>query len=965
MSAPTSVHRLTLLGGAVIRFDGKPVGGPVAHRHRLALLAILAASSAPVSRDKLIAFLWPERDTEAGRNLLKVAVHELRKVLGDDAIRSTGDQLSIDPNALPCDVVELEAAAAGGEFGRVIELYAGPFLDGFHMKDAPEFEHWADGHRDRLAAVHGEALEKTALAAERKGDWRHAAEWWRKLAAMDPLRVDVALRLMRALDAAGDRTGAMRHAEIHTELRQRDFGLDADESVSSLSRELAARKAAPARPAAEAIETMVMDDGIDAAARAFTRRPLTKSSSLAAITALVVVVAIVLVVGTIVNRRNASTTVASNSLAVVPFRVVGSDTALGDGMMEMLVARFGEDGPLRAVEARISGRPSAAEQVPLAIQQGKVVGAGKVLVGDVVGVAGRGDVDVTATIYNTADAGVVGRATRTIPKGASIPATVDTLAAELMARAAGEPADRLPDLTKRPLPALRLYLAAQAAYRRGSYQRAESLFARSLDVDSSFALAGLGLALANSWTSINDHYGLGRDVALRGMKELGARDRLFISAFFGPDPMLGEPRPAPVYLQAWEDVVHKYPDFAEAWYNVGDRYYHFGGLSGLADPLDQARTAFRRALAIDSGMVAPLHHLVEIYASRGEADEAREIAERYFRNNPEVSRDASAIGWTVATVTKDERWLSRVRAAFARMPLGDLTRIAWITQENGWPAADADSALAVLSRRASATFERSAATSVRYAFSLNAGRIVAARAAAKDFESQLPDQPIAALWGTYAIMFGDADTTGLGENLRALAAFADAPPSGNADRRARQAQARCLVGYAKLGTKNVAAAAGDLAAARRMALSDAPRSVERREAEMCVTWLGAAIAVEMNEGDATAKVARLDTVVLRDRVPPRMSLSAMAVLAARLHEKRGELRAALVASRWREHYTGDPMFLATQLRLEGDLARELGDVPAAIRAYRRFLALRPSPDAGAATAATEIVRRELAALENR
>jgi hypothetical protein len=144
-----------------------------------------------------------------------------------------------------------------------------------------------------------------------------------------------------------------------------------------------------------------------------------------------------------------------------------------------------------------------------------------------------------------------------------------------------------------------------------------------------------------------------------------------------------------------------------------------------------------------------------------------------------------------------------------------------------------------------------------------------------------------------------------------------------------------------------------------------PSSVQRREADMCAGWLGAAIAVEMNSSDAVAKVARLDTIVLRDRVPPRMSLAAMAVLAARLHERRGELKQALVASRWREHYTGDPVFLATQLRIEGDLARELGENDAAMRAYRRYLALRPSPDEGTARAATDDVRRRLTALERR
>jgi DNA-binding SARP family transcriptional activator len=960
------IHRFTLLGGAVIRENGTPLGGPAAHRHRIALLALLVASRAPVSRDKLLAYLWPERDAESSRNLLKVAVHELRKLLGDDAIRSTGDQLSVDPAALPSDLFDLEAAAGAGEYAKAAALYTGPFLDGFHMKDAPEFERWAESQRNRLGTLASGAFEQLALAAQRQGDWRAAAGWWRRLAAEDPLRVDVALNVMRALENAGDRAGALRHAEIHSDLRKREVGLDADASVIGLARDLAQR---PERkrttPVDKAFEQVVAEVPATPAP-VLTRRPLTRNALVGVAVALVLVVTIAMTIGMVTNRRMDARSRVSDALAVIPFRVVGADSSLGylgDGLLEMFVARIGDEGPMRAVEARGSAGASD-DQLPVAIQQGKAVGAGKVLVGDVVG-SGHGDVDVTATIYNTSDAGVVSRATRTIARGASMPAVIDTLAAELMSRAAGEPVDRLPDLTRRPLSALRLYLAAQVAYRRGAYQRAESLFAKSLDVDSSFTLAGLGLALANSWTTINDHYGLGRDVALRGINELGARDRLFVNAFFGPDPQLGEPKPAPVYLQAWEDVVHKHPDFAEAWYHVGDRYYHFGGLSGLADPQDQARTAFRRALAIDSGLVAPLHHLIEIYASRGEGDEALATAEQYFRNNPGVSRDASAIGWTVATVTKDEKWLARVRASFGSMPLADLGRIAWITQANGWAPADADSALTVLEQRASATFERSTAAGVRYAFSLNAGRIADARAVATRFESQLPDQPIGALWSAYAVMFGDADTTGLGENLRALAAFGSLPLTGNPDHRSRQVQARCLVAYAKLGVGNPAAAAADLAGVRRAGTTEPVGSVPRREADMCVGWLGAAIAVEMHSATEPALVARLDTIVLRDRVPPRMSLAAMAVVAARLHEKRGELKQALAASRWREHYTGDPVFLATQLRLEGDLARQLGDVASARRAYRHYLALRPAPDAGAAAAATEIVRRELAALDSR
>src|SRR3954470_4584499 len=137
MTDPHSPLSLQLLGGAVIRRDDTPLGGAAAHRHRLALLALLACSPGPVTRDKLIALLWPERDEESGRNLLKVAVHELRKLLGDDAIRTTGDQLGFDTAVVQCDVAAFESALAAREFDKAIALYKGPFLDGFYMKDAP------------------------------------------------------------------------------------------------------------------------------------------------------------------------------------------------------------------------------------------------------------------------------------------------------------------------------------------------------------------------------------------------------------------------------------------------------------------------------------------------------------------------------------------------------------------------------------------------------------------------------------------------------------------------------------------------------------------------------------------------------------------------------------------------------------------------------------------------------------
>jgi hypothetical protein len=164
---------LRLLGGALIDSDGVPIGGAGAHRHRLALLALLAVTRRPVSRDKLMAYLWPERDTDSARTLLRTALYEIRKLLGESAIRRTGDAVSIDPSMLRCDVIEFETAVADDDFERAVALYAGPFLDGFFITDASEFEHWVDEERARLerlrdrarARLHEEPPRAVPLAA--------------------------------------------------------------------------------------------------------------------------------------------------------------------------------------------------------------------------------------------------------------------------------------------------------------------------------------------------------------------------------------------------------------------------------------------------------------------------------------------------------------------------------------------------------------------------------------------------------------------------------------------------------------------------------------------------------------------------------------------------------------------------------------------------------------------------------
>jgi DNA-binding SARP family transcriptional activator len=232
--------------------DG-PLTGAAAQPRRLAILAVIArGGQRGATRGKLLALLWPDADEEQGRRVVTQALYALRRDLGrDDALVGTQD-LRLNREILWCDVEAFDAALARGDAANAVTLYAAPFLDGFRLASAPEFERWADDERVALQHRLHVALEALARGAEERGAFGEAASWWRRRAADDPLNARVAIALMRALAAAGDRGGALRHAAIFEALLAEELGVPADRDVielaESIRRDLAGKPAADAPP---------------------------------------------------------------------------------------------------------------------------------------------------------------------------------------------------------------------------------------------------------------------------------------------------------------------------------------------------------------------------------------------------------------------------------------------------------------------------------------------------------------------------------------------------------------------------------------------------------------------------------------------------------------------------------------------------------------------------------------------
>lgn len=231
------MYLLNLFGGVSLDGAEGPVIGRAVQRHRLALLGILAASRSPgVSREKLVVYLWPERSAARARHALADSIYRLNETLGGSAVLSVGDQLRLNGTIVRSDVGAFRAAVAAGAWEEAARAYSGPFMDGFFLEGALEFERWMELVREGLDGEYGRALESLASQRAASGDAAGAVAAWQQRATLDRYDSRVALRLVKALVAAGNRAAAVRHARSHARLMEEELGTRAVPEIATFAR---------------------------------------------------------------------------------------------------------------------------------------------------------------------------------------------------------------------------------------------------------------------------------------------------------------------------------------------------------------------------------------------------------------------------------------------------------------------------------------------------------------------------------------------------------------------------------------------------------------------------------------------------------------------------------------------------------------------------------------------------------
>lgn len=629
-----------------------------------------------------MALLWPELDEEHARNALNQTLFALRRALADSDVVQGRSELRINVAAVDCDLVRFNEALGRGDRRQAVATYTGPFLDGFFLSDAPEFERWVDDARQRLARRAKGCLQDLAKAAEANGDHRAASELWWRIAEMDPFDSAAALALVQALAASGQRARAVHFARRHEELLRDELGAAVDPELKALVAHLLTES-----PIAPNVTTTAFIDNAPEPAKSPSSPQLQTISNArprvrlrnALVPALAVMTTLVGLAIGIRNQRRDARLVRDPSVTVVavfPFKVRGAadGTFLRNGLVELLSRGLSGAGDLRAVDpsriiAVTESDSGLANDLERTAEIAGNLKADQFVIGDAVSTTRS--MRISASVYErgqtlrlVGSASVDGRPDELL-------SLVDRLSTELLAAQALHGRSAATDigaLSSRSLPAVKSYLSAQAHRRAGRYAAALEAFQLAIREDSTFGLAWYGLSNVADWAGRSELVlpAARRAAALSG--RLTEHDRLLAQAHLA----WREARMTAAE-QLYGVLVHSYPEDAESWYQLGELLFHSNSRRGRS--FAEARLPFERVLALQPNDRETLMHLVRIVARSGTPRELDSLtSQAIVRASPSEAREISALR---AAVLDDSVAWQDVLRELAPSDAGTLGVAAW------------------------------------------------------------------------------------------------------------------------------------------------------------------------------------------------------------------------------------------------------------------------------------------------
>lgn len=255
---PAPKLEIRLLGPPRVLASGQIL--PLRRRKALALIAFLASSRTPHTRELLAAMFWPDADRDSAHAQIRNHVWILRAAGLGPWLSVEGEMVELrEDEDLWIDVRQhrrlLERGGlvpgrrgtlppdAEANLSDAVEIYQESFLAGFHLSDSVAFDEWQLREEEALRTGLGAALDALIRLREKRGDLEGAAASACRRMELDPLDERSLRTLMLLYKRMGKRQEALLWYERTSKLLERELALAPSRETVLLRNQILARGA--------------------------------------------------------------------------------------------------------------------------------------------------------------------------------------------------------------------------------------------------------------------------------------------------------------------------------------------------------------------------------------------------------------------------------------------------------------------------------------------------------------------------------------------------------------------------------------------------------------------------------------------------------------------------------------------------------------------------------------------------
>jgi len=236
---------INMLGKVDINYEGTSIADKTSSKLVALICLLVLNKSRDMSKEKIIAYLWPDSNEEAAKSNLRFNLWTIKKIIprdakGEEFINVGKDYCRINQKyKFYCDKIELDKYKAYGEedIEKLVKLksfFKGDFLEGLYLRNCNEFNELILFERVACQNRQVEILKKLVTLYEGQEKYEEGLQILNEIDVIEPYNENFAFQTITMYGKLGNRAGAINYYKKFENSLRRNLNISPDKELKIL-----------------------------------------------------------------------------------------------------------------------------------------------------------------------------------------------------------------------------------------------------------------------------------------------------------------------------------------------------------------------------------------------------------------------------------------------------------------------------------------------------------------------------------------------------------------------------------------------------------------------------------------------------------------------------------------------------------------------------------------------------------